>query len=436
MASLDFTVVPGGSLSGELVVPGDKSISHRSVIFGSIAEGTTQVDGFLSGYDCLNTVEAFKSMGVSIDGPIDNKLLIHGVGLHGLKAPSKALDMGNSGTSMRLMTGLLAGQPFDSKLIGDGSLMKRPMERIVQPLQQMGAQIDTDEGKAPLDVFGGRDLQGIHYECPIPSAQVKSCLMLAGLYAKGLTEILEPSVTRDHTERMLTAFSYPVKKGDHMVAVHGGGRLKATDIIVPGDISSAAFFIVGATIAPGSSLVLKNVGVNPTRIGVIHILQAMGAKIELQNKKLCGDEPVADIYVRYAPLDGIEIPMDWVSLAIDEFPILFIAASAAKGRTVIRGAKELRFKESDRISAMVDGLNAIGIKADSLDDGAVIHGGHIHGGSIDSQKDHRIAMAFAMAGLLAKEPIEIKDCANVQTSYPDFLLAANEVGLHISGGSA
>ncbi len=429
-----FSFEPGGSLNGELSIPGDKSISHRAIILGAIAEGTTQVDGFLQSLDCIATLEAFKQMGVAIDGPIDNKLLIHGVGLNGLKGPERPIDCGNSGTSMRLLAGLLSAQSFDSELTGDASLLKRPMGRILNPLMQMGAQIKSIEEKAPLTISGGRTLTGIKYECPVASAQLKSCLLLAGLYAQGETKVIEPSVTRDHSERMLTAFSYPIKKSDHTSSVHGGGRLKAVDIIIPADLSSSAFFIVGATIAPGSELLLKNIGINPTRTGVIKILQAMGADIQLKNKKLCGDEPVADILVKYAPLEGIEIPLDWVSLAIDEFPALFIAASCANGRTVLKGAKELRVKESDRIAAMIEGLQTLGIECEDLPDGAVIHGGEIHGGRIASHHDHRVAMSFAMASLVAKDKIVIEDVEKVETSFPNFIDCAKQVGLQISGG--
>ncbi|MEK7223857.1 MAG: 3-phosphoshikimate 1-carboxyvinyltransferase [Pseudomonadota bacterium] len=430
--TIDYIVQPGGKLTGRIRVPGDKSISHRSVMLGSLAEGTTRVTGLLEGEDVLSTLGAFRAMGVLAEGPDHGKLVIHGVGLHGLKAPKQALDMGNSGTAMRLMAGILAGQAFDSELIGDESLSKRPMKRVSDPLGAMGAVIATAEGgRPPLRIAGGRKLRGIDYQMPVASAQVKSCLLLAGLYADGETSVTEPAPTRDHTERMLRGFGYAVKTQNARVSVQGGGRLKARDIDVPADISSATFFLVGASIAPGSDIVLEHVGVNPTRIGVINILKLMGANLELLNPREAGGEPVADIRVRAAPLRGIRIPEDQVPLAIDEFPALFIAAACAQGETVLTGAHELRVKESDRIAVMAQGLKHLGIAARETPDGIVIQGGRLQGGEVDSHGDHRIAMSFAVAALAASGPITVRDCKNVDTSFPGFAELAARAGLAI-----
>jgi len=436
MSNIQFKTSPNGKLTGTLRVPGDKSMSHRSIMLGSLATGTTNVTGFLTGEDCIATMNAFREMGVEIEGPKgkDNKeVTIHGVGMKGLKAPTKDLDMGNSGTAMRLMTGLLAGQSFDSTLIGDKSLSGRPMHRITKPLAMMGADIGTEEGgRPPLRIKGGSDLQGIHYEMPIASAQVKSAVLLAGLYADGETSATEPGITRDHSERMLRGFGYDVetsgKNGSH-ISLQGGGKLKACDIDVPADISSAAFFMVGASIAEGSDLTLEHVGVNPTRTGVIDILKLMGADITLSNKKEVGGEPVADIRIRSSQLRGIQIPEALVPLAIDEFPVIFVAAACATGETVLTGAEELRVKESDRIQVMADGLNNCGIDAKATPDGIIIQSGQLKAGEVDSHGDHRIAMAFAMAGLRASGEIVINDCANVNTSFPDFIALASGVGL-------
>jgi 3-phosphoshikimate 1-carboxyvinyltransferase len=431
--TVDYIVQPGGKLSGRIRVPGDKSISHRSVMLGSLAEGTTRVSGLLEGEDVLSTLGAFRAMGVVAEGPDHGKLVIHGVGLHGLKAPKQALDMGNSGTAMRLMAGILAGQAFDSELIGDASLSKRPMQRVSDPLGAMGAVIATAEGgRPPLRIAGGRKLHGIDYKMPVASAQVKSCLLLAGLYAEGETSVTEPAPTRDHTERMLRGFGYAVKTQGARVSVQGGGRLKACDIDVPADISSASFFLVGASITPGSDIVLEHVGTNPTRIGAINILKLMGANLELLNPREVGGEPVADIRVRATNLRGIRIPADQVPLAIDEFPALFIAAACAQGETVLTGAHELRVKESDRIAAMAQGLKHLGIAARETPDGIVIQGGRLQGGEVDSHGDHRIAMSFAVAALRASGPITVRDCKNVDTSFPGFVQLAASAGLSIS----
>lgn len=430
---LIFLAQPGGSLSGRIRVPGDKSISHRSIMLGSLAEGTTEVEGFLEGEDALATIQAFRDMGVVIEGPHHGRVTVHGVGLHGLQAPAGPLYMGNSGTSMRLLSGLLAAQPFDTVLTGDPSLSKRPMNRVAKPLREMGAQIETGpDGRPPLSIKGGQRLTGMHYQMPVASAQVKSCLLLAGLYATGETSVTEPAPTRDHTERMLRGFGYPVEVQGSTAKVASGHKLSATQIEVPADISSAAFFLVAASIAEGSELVLEHVGINPTRTGVIDILKLMGGDITLENQRIVGGEPVADLRVRSAKLKGIEIPEALVPLAIDEFPVLFVAAACAEGRTVLRGAEELRVKESDRIQVMADGLKACGVKAEPTADGIVIDGGPIGGGEVWAHGDHRIAMSFSIASLRASAPIRIHDCANVATSFPNFLALCAEVGVRVA----
>lgn len=435
---MKFIVSKGGKLQGNIRVPGDKSISHRSIMFGSIAEGVSHISGFLEGEDSLNTLRAFKAMGVEIEGPENGKVIIHGVGMNGLKKPAASIDVGNSGTSMRLLAGLLSGQSFGLDLCGDTSLSKRPMKRVTEPLASMGAKIVTaTDGKPPISISGGAALHGIQYEMPMASAQVKSCLLLAGLYAQGKTCVTEPASTRDHTERMINAFGWTVETKGSTMCVEGPAKLTACDIDVPADISSAAFFMVGASIAKGSDILLEHVGINPTRTGVIDILLLMGANIELQNETIVGGEPVADIRVCSADLKGAVIPENLVPLAIDEFPAIFIAAACATGETVITGAEELRVKESDRIQVMVEGLQTLGVDAQATDDGAIIQGGHI--GSelnvcpvIHSQDDHRIAMAFAMSALCSGSDIEIIDCDNVNTSFPDFVGLAAASGLSIS----
>ncbi len=430
---LIYLAQPGGRLSGRIRVPGDKSISHRSIMLGSLAEGTTEVEGFLEGEDALATLQAFRDMGVVIEGPHHGRVTIHGVGLHGLKPPPGPLYLGNSGTSMRLLSGLLAAQPFDTTLTGDASLSKRPMNRVAKPLREMGAVIETaPEGRPPMTIRGGQRLTGMSYEMPMASAQVKSCLLLAGLYAAGETSVTEPAPTRDHTERMLQGFGYPVAVDGSTATVESGHKLSATHIEVPADISSAAFFLVAASIAEGSELLLEHVGINPTRTGVIDILKLMGADITLENPREVGGEPVADIRVRAAKLKGIDIPEDLVPLAIDEFPVLFVAAACAEGRTVLRGAEELRVKESDRIQVMADGLVALGVKAEPTPDGIIIDGGAFGGGEVWSHGDHRIAMSFSVASLRASGAIRIHDCANVATSFPNFLGLAAQVGIQVA----
>ncbi len=430
---MDYVARPGGQVRGEIRVPGDKSISHRSIIFGAIAEGVTTVSGFLEGEDALHTLQAFRDLGVLIVGPEQGKLTIYGVGKHGLSAPVKPLYLGNSGTAMRLLCGLLAAQSFSSELHGDGSLTVRPMNRVAHPLRLMGAAVHTTAAGTPPIKIDGRQLHGIDYVMPMASAQVKSCIMLAALYADGETTITEPAPCRDHTERMLAGFSYPIQrsKDGRETKVYGGLDLQACAIDVPADISSAAFFIVAAAITPGASLRLLHVGVNPTRTGIINLLQAMGADISLSNQRLAGGEPVADIEVRYAPLRGIDVPEDQIPLAIDEFPVFFIAAACAKGTTVLRGAEELRVKETDRIQAMADGLKTLGIRTETFPDGIRIQGGQMGGGEVDSYGDHRIAMAFTVASLQSSDIIRIRDCANVATSFPGFVTLAQTVGITV-----
>jgi 3-phosphoshikimate 1-carboxyvinyltransferase len=436
MKEVTYEVIAGGRLSGMVRVPGDKSVSHRAVMFASLADGVSEVHGFLTGEDCLCTMKAFQAMGVQIEMLGETHLRVHGVGLHGLREPTRVLDLGNSGTSMRLMAGLLSGQSFPVTLTGDESLSKRPMRRIVDPLRQMGAVIEaTEQGTAPLKIHPSGGLTGIRYESPVSSAQIKSGVLLAGLYASGTTEVNEPEPSRDHTERMLRSFGIQIEASPGRAALRGGQHLRATEIEVPADISSAAFFMVGAAIVPGSELTLTAVGINPTRTGVIDILRRMGVQIELQNQRHFGAEPVADLHVVAPPkLRGIEIGAELVALAIDEMPAVFIAAACADGETLVTGAAELRVKESDRIAAMCDGLRALGNSAEARPDGALIRGSSLHGGIVHSRGDHRIAMSFAMAGLRASAPVTILDCANVSTSFPGFAQLARRAGLKIGLG--
>ena len=431
--SITFTVQAGGSLNGNVRVPGDKSMSHRSIMLGSLAKGVTHVKGFLNAEDAMSTLKAFRAMGVEISDPVNGEVTIHGVGKHGLKAPSEPLYLGNSGTSMRLLSGLLAGQYFDSILTGDASLSSRPMRRVTEPLALMGANIETQEGgTAPLHIKGTKNLKGINYTLPMASAQVKSCVLLAGMYAEGTTSTREPAPTRDHTERMLNGFGYPVKRKNNKATITNKGTLTAADIDVPSDISSAAFFLVGASIAKDSDVTLRHVGMNPTRTGVIDILRLMGANIGIMNEREVGGEPVADLRVISSTLKGINIPEKLVPLAIDEFPVLFIAAACAKGQTILTGAEELRVKECDRIQVMADGLETLGIECDVKPDGIIINAGQIGGGEVHSHHDHRIAMAFSIAGLIADAPITIQDCANVNTSFPEFRNLATSLGLQLT----
>jgi 3-phosphoshikimate 1-carboxyvinyltransferase len=429
-----FICSPGERISGNIRVPGDKSISHRSIILSSIATGVSHISGFLQGEDSLNTIAAFQQMGVDIERDQD-RVRVSGAGLHGLRAPLADLQMGNSGTAMRLLLGLLAGQGFDSRLIGDRSLSSRPMLRVIEPLQAMGASIESETGgRAPLQLRASQGLHAIEYDMPVASAQVKSCLLLAGLYAAGETVVREPAPTRDHSERMLRAYGCEVISNGGEIRLRGGQQLTACDVEVPADISSAAFFMVAASIASGSDITLQHVGVNPTRTGVIDILKLMGASLELHNRRDIGGEPVADIRVRSAPLSGIDIPLELVPLAIDEFPVLFVAAACARGTTRLSGAEELRVKESDRIQVMADGLGALGILTEVKEDGIVVTGGRIDGGAVDSHGDHRIAMAFSVASLRAAGDIHISDCANVNTSFPGFAELARQAGIRIQNG--
>ncbi len=433
-----FHVRPGGAIRpGGIRVPGDKSISHRAIMLGALADGVSRVSGFLEGEDALHTLAAFRELGVTIVGPEDGCLRIYGAGANGLKAPRGPLWLGNSGTAMRLLAGVLAGQGFASELRGDESLSQRPMNRIVKPLADMGAVISADGGRPPLRISGGR-LRGIDYAMPVASAQVKSCLLLAGLFAEGMTTVREPGPCRDHTERMLRGFGVELDTGSRqgMTSLVGGQALRACDIDIPGDISSAAFFLVAAAISPGASLTLEQVGVNPTRTGVIEILRQMGADIRLRNPRESGGEPVADIEVRQKPLHGVEIGAEQVALAIDEFPILLVAAACAEGETRISGAGELRVKESDRIEAMAEGLGILGIEHETFPDGIRVTGGELGGGIIDSRGDHRIAMAFAIAALRCRQAVTIRNCANVATSFPGFAALARQMGLGISEADA
>ncbi|CAM2832618.1 bifunctional prephenate dehydrogenase/3-phosphoshikimate 1-carboxyvinyltransferase [Acinetobacter celticus] len=438
-----FTILPGQKkFQGKFSVPGDKSVSHRSIMFGAIAEGTTHVTGFLEGEDALATLQAFRDMGVSIEGPKNGEVTIHGVGMHGLKAPASALYMGNSGTSMRLLSGMLAAQKFDSVMTGDASLTQRPMERIAKPLRTMGAQIQTtgERGTPPISITGNQALKGIQYDLPMASAQVKSGILLAGLWANGETAVTEPEPTRDHSERMLRAFGYDVNTEGNRISLQGGGKLIGTDIQVPSDISSAAFFMVGAAITEGSDITLEAVGINPTRTGVIEILKQMGADLTVENERIAGGEPIADIRIRGSrTLKGIHMPEDQVPLAIDEFPALFIAAACAEGQTILTGAAELRVKESDRIQVMADGLKIMGIDCTPTDDGIIIEGqgkagdwsAIFTGGEIESHHDHRIAMSFSMAGLRTSGEIKIVGTETVATSFPTFTALATQAGLAI-----
>ena len=427
-----FTAHAGGEVKGSIRVPGDKSISHRSIMMGSLADGVTEVFGFLEGEDSLATLQTFRDLGVTIEGPNNGHVKIYGVGMHGLLPPHGPLYLGNSGTSMRLLAGLLSAQKFDVELTGDESLSRRPMSRVTKPLALMGANIESEEdGTPPLKIQGGQTLRGIHYDMPMASAQVKSCVLLAGLYAEGTVSVTEPAPTRDHTERMLRGFGYPVTTDGNKITLIGGGGLSATTIDVPADISSATFFMVAASITPGSDLTLEHVGINPTRIGVINILQAMGGNVTVLNEREVGGEPVADIRVQFAQLKGIHIPEDQVPLAIDEFPALFVAAACADGTTILTGAEELRVKESDRIQVMADGLRALGVKADPTPDGILIEGGTIDGGTVESHGDHRIAMSFAVAALRASADITINNCANVATSFPNFVELSRKVGMKL-----
>ena len=429
---MHFQVTPSRVRVASVTVPGDKSVSHRALMLGSIAEGRTEVSGFLAGEDCLATLAAMRALGVEIQQTKPTEMSIEGVGLHGLKAPSTDLDLGNSGTAMRLMAGLMSGQPFDSVLTGDESLNGRPMNRIVRPLAMMGAAIESDcDGSPPLQITGGLRLHGIHYDLPIASAQVKSAVLLAGLYADGTTSVTEPAVTRDHTERMLGSMGVSVSTANGKISVAGGQRLRGCSVRVPADLSSAAFVMLAALLAENADIQITNVGVNPTRTGIIDILQGMGADITLDNPQLLGKEPVADIRVRSSRLQGGPVDPALVSLAIDEFPVLFVAAAAASGTTEFSGIGELRVKESDRIAAMSEGLRNLGIQVDESADGAVVHGGQFSGGTVQSHGDHRIAMSLALAGTVASDEVLVEDVTAVDTSFPGFCDCMASIGANI-----
>ncbi|HVN44100.1 MAG TPA: 3-phosphoshikimate 1-carboxyvinyltransferase [Steroidobacteraceae bacterium] len=435
-AAQGWRVAPGGSVAGTLTVPGDKSISHRALMLGALAEGETHISGFLAGEDCLATAHALSALGVRIEWPARTEARVYGRGAQGLSAAAQPLDMGNAGTAMRLMMGLLAAQPFDSTLIGDASLMRRPMERVAEPLRLMGASIETQQGRPPVVIHGTPRLVGITYRLPVASAQVKSALLLAGLAARGRTQLTEPAPSRDHTERMLRAFGVRVSHEAGMIALEGGQPLHATAVAVPADFSSAAFLIVAGALAAERSLTLTNIGVNPTRTGLLELLRLMGADIRVRPRPGSSEhnaEPVADIEVRRAPLRGITVPEALVPLAIDELPVFFIAAAAARGETVVRGASELRVKESDRLAAMATGLQVLGVEHELLPDGLRLRGTpEFSGGRIESFGDHRIAMAFAVAALRARAPLEVQDVANVATSFPGFEDCARQAGLGLT----
>lgn len=420
-------------LRAALSIPGDKSVSHRALMFSALADGTSRIRGMLEGEDCLATRSALEAMGVPIDRDADGVYTVHGVGLHGLKAPAGPLDMGNAGTGMRLFCGLLAGQQFSSTLIGDESLSKRPMRRVTEPLAKMGANASTVDGHAPICVEPAENgLRGIEFEMPVASAQVKSALLIAGLYAGSSVTVIEPAVSRDHTERMLSAMGASVVVDGSRIEIKPAERLQAVDIDVPADLSSAAFFLVAGSIVPGSALTLPGVGINPTRDGVLGILEQMGAEVTTANERLCGGEPVADLEVRAAPLRAVQISAEWVPLAIDEFPVLFVAAACAEGTSRFEGLAELRHKESDRLAAMASGLAALGISIEEGEDWIEITGGRFGGGEIDSLDDHRIAMAFAVAGAVATGPVTILRPENIATSFPDFYALAESAGLRLS----
>lgn len=428
----DFLVQPGGSLRGQPRVPGDKSISHRALLLGAIARGETRISNFLESADCLATLNVLRALGVSVEHERPGEVRVSGAGRTGLAAPAVTLDCGNSGTSMRLLSGLLAGQAFTAMLDGDESLRRRPMRRVIEPLTRMGARIESRGDCAPLIVHGRRPLGALRYKLPVASAQVKSAILLAGLYADGEAWLHEPGVSRDHTERMFQCFGCDVLRDDAWLGVRGGEELRAADVNVPCDLSAAAFFLAGAAMTPGAAIRIENVGVNPTRDGVLRLLRRMGAAVELHNMRQLGAEPVADIEVRSSELQGVEIDAGDVPLAIDELPALMVAAAAAHGRTVLRGAGELRVKESDRLTALAEGLRTLGVPVELFVDGMQVTGvRQFRGGAIESFGDHRIAMAFSIAALRAMQPLIIRDCRNVDTSFPDFVAVAREAGLDI-----
>lgn len=424
-----MNITRSAGLRGELCIPGDKSISHRAIMFGALSNGTTEITNFLQGADCLSTISCFQAMGVDIDNRTD-RVLIHGVGLHGLKAPKQMLDVGNSGTTTRLISGILAGQDFTSSLNGDASIQKRPMKRIMEPLSQMGADIRSLKGNgcAPLEIHGGQ-LHGISYQSPVASAQVKSCVLLAGLYADAATSVTEPVLSRNHTELMLTGFGAKVTSVGTTATIEPEPKLIGQSISVPGDISSAAYWIAAGLAVPNSELVLKNVGINPTRDGILRVVEAMGANIKREHVHTVSGELVCDLVVTSSSLHGTTISGELIPTLIDEIPVIAVLACFAEGETVIRDAQELKVKESNRIDTVVEGLRAMGADATATDDGMIIHGGKpLHGAVIDSHMDHRIAMSFAIAGLMCDEPTTILSADSVAISYPDFYESLKKLG--------
>jgi len=431
--TVDWVASQSGPLRAEITVPGDKSVSHRAVMLAAIADGTSRVSGFLEGEDTRATARILGQLGVRIETLGPSERLIHGVGLHGLVGSDESLDCGNAGTGMRLLAGLLAGQGFGSRLVGDASLSGRPMGRVIAPLTAMGANIQAREnGLPPLIINVSNGLQGIDYKTPVASAQVKSAVLLAGLYARGETIVREPHPTRDYTERMLAAFGWPVQFSPGLARLSGGHRLRATDVEVPADFSSAAFFIVAASVVPDSDLLIRRVGMNPRRTGLLAALRMMGADIREENPGEQGGEAVADLRVRHAPLHGIDVPAPLVPDMIDEFPALFVAAALAAGTTRIAGAAELRVKESDRLTVMAQALSTLGANIVETPDGAIIEGGKLHGGDVQSHGDHRIAMSLAVAAQRASGEVRIADCANVATSFPGFLELAAICGFGLA----
>src|ERR1700688_3408952 len=436
-----FEAQPARNVSGAAAVPGDKSISHRALMLSGIAQGTSEVTGFLASEDCLATLTAMRALGVHIEQPSATEVTVHGVGLRGLREAGRALDMGNAGTAMRLFTGLLSAQDFNSQLIGDASLMKRPMERVAAPLREMGADVRTRNGAPPVDIGGGRRLHGIDYRMPVASAQVKSAILLAALYADAATTVIAPAMNRDHSERMLENCGVRLEVDGLRTTLHPPAQLANQQLNVPGDFSSAAFFIVAGLLgAAAAGLEIQNVGMNPTRTGLLDVLRAMGGHIEILNPRSSGTEPVADLLVRASALRGIQVSVELVLLAIDELPVLFVAAACAAGETTVTGAEELRVKESDRIAAMSAGFTALGVTHDVLPDGMRIEGRGdgpaFSGGEVDSFGDHRIAMSFTIASLRAAKTLSIRDVTNVATSFPGFVDLARSVGLRVSESAA
>lgn len=433
---LQFITGRAAPLHGRVRVPGDKSVSHRAIMFASLADGVSRIRGFLEGEDTRATAAVFRALGVRIDAPNEGERVVHGVGIDGLRGTDALLDCGNAGTAMRLLAGLLGAQRFDSTLIGDASLSKRPMRRVIEPLARMGVRIECADGLPPLHIRGGHGLHGIDYTLPVASAQVKSAVLLAGLYAAGETTVREPHPTRDYTESMLRQFGISIDYAPGHATLRGGQRLRACDVDVPADFSSAAFLLVAASIVPGSDLVLEAIGMNPRRTGLLATLRDMGADITIEREAVQGGEAVADLRVRHAPLHGIEVPVARVPDMIDEFPALFVAATAADGPTVVRGAAELRVKESDRLATMSTALRSLGARIDETPDGATIHGGSmLTGGRVHAHGDHRIAMSVAVAGQRASAPVLIDDCDNVATSFPGFVELVNSVGCDLAARS-